>query len=266
MTPAEHSATTPLKARQVGTVSGIDFHLLSESDVIQHIIGESLIGQGGWVVTPNVDICRQARSDPAVLSLVQSASLVVPDGMPLLWAAKVAGKPLIERVTGSSLIFTLTDAAARGGLSIYLLGGTPGVPEAAAENLSHLYPGLKVAGTDAPAIGFDRSADEIDAVRARVCDAAPNIVYVGLGFPKQEQLITKLAPALPTAWFIGCGAAIPFAAGTVPRAPLWMQRSGLEWAHRLIREPRRLFRRYLVHDLPFAAQLMITSAAERVRG
>jgi N-acetylglucosaminyldiphosphoundecaprenol N-acetyl-beta-D-mannosaminyltransferase len=216
-------------------------------------------------VTPNIDICRQVRNDPAALALVRSASLVVPDGMPLLWAARVKGEPLVERVTGSSLIFTLTNAAAEEGLSIYLLGGAPGVPEAAGDNLYRRYPGLKVVGTDAPLFGFDKSAEEVEAIRRRLCDAAPNIVYVGLGFPKQERLISELAPALPGTWFIGCGAAIPFAAGTALRAPTWMQRSGLEWAHRLTREPRRLFRRYLVDDLPFAALLLITAASERMK-
>jgi N-acetylglucosaminyldiphosphoundecaprenol N-acetyl-beta-D-mannosaminyltransferase len=91
-------------------------------------------------------------------------------------------------------------------------------------------------------------------------------VYVGLGFPKQERLIASLMPALPSAWFIGCGAAIGFAAGTVNRAPEWMRQSGLEWTHRLISEPRRLFRRYIVHDLPYAAGLLACAAAVRVRG
>ncbi len=215
-------------------------------------------------MTPNIDICRKARNDPAALGLVQSASLIVPDGMPLLWAAKINGEPLVERVTGSSLIFTLTDAAAQTGLSIYFLGGSPGIPEAAAENLSRRCPSLKVVGTDAPMVGFDKSAAEVAAVCARVRDAAPNIVYVGLGFPKQEQLISQLIQVLPTAWFIGCGGAIPIAAGAVPRAPVWMQRSGLEWAHRLMREPRRLFRRYLVDGLPFTSGLLITAATKRV--
>jgi len=244
---------------------GIHFDLLSENEVIEHVVRESRLSSGGWVATPNVDICRQVRRNPAALALVRSASLVVPDGMPLLWAARVRGEPFVERVTGSSLIFTLTAAAARAGLSIYLLGGQPGVPEAAAEQLSRRFRGLKVAGTDAPAIGFEKSAAELDAIRTRVCGAAPNIVYVGLGFPKQEQLICELARDLPASWFIGCGAAIPFAAGTVPRAPVWMQRSGLEWAYRLKCEPRRLFRRYLIEDLPFAAGLLTTAAMARAR-
>jgi N-acetylglucosaminyldiphosphoundecaprenol N-acetyl-beta-D-mannosaminyltransferase len=158
----------------------------------------------------------------------------------------------------------LTQAAAETGLSIYLLGGEPGVPEAAGENLAHRYPGLKVSGTNAPEFGFDQSSVELTAVRRRLLDAAPNIVYVGLGFPRQERIIYELAPMLPSAWFIGCGAAIPFAAGTATRAPVWMQRCGLEWAHRLAKEPRRLFRRYLLQDLPYAARLLLSAAVSRI--
>jgi N-acetylglucosaminyldiphosphoundecaprenol N-acetyl-beta-D-mannosaminyltransferase len=255
----------PRKVQTTRVVGGICFNVLTESEVVQHVVSESQAGRGGSVVTPNIDICRQVRRDPAALSLIANASLIVPDGMPLLWAAKVRGEPFPGRVTGSSLIFTLTEAAAFAGLSVYFLGGAPGVPEAAAENLSRRYPRLKVAGTDSPAVGFDKSMAGMDAVCSRVRDAAPSIVYVGLGFPKQERVIAGLTSSLPAAWFVGCGAAIPFAAGAVARAPVWMQRSGLEWAHRLIMEPRRLFRRYLVHDLPFAARLMITAAAERAK-
>jgi N-acetylglucosaminyldiphosphoundecaprenol N-acetyl-beta-D-mannosaminyltransferase len=96
----------------------------------------------------------------------------------------------------------------------------------------------------------------------RVAAARPGIVFVGLGFPRQDLLITRLRPLLPGAWFVGCGSAICFAAGTARRAPLWMRRSGLEWLHRLAREPGRLARRYLVHDLPFAVRMLAHALAQ----
>ena len=112
-------------------------------------------------------------------------------------------------------------------------------------------------------MGFDATASGIDAVSARVVAAAPDIVYVGLGFPKQERLIAQIAPLAPSSWFVACGAAISFAAGTARRAPRWMQWAGLEWLFRLAREPRRLAHRYLVHDLPFAGQLLTSYVAHR---
>jgi N-acetylglucosaminyldiphosphoundecaprenol N-acetyl-beta-D-mannosaminyltransferase len=169
-------------------------------------------------------------------------------------------------VAGASLIFTLSEAAAASGKSVYLLGGEPGVPARAAAALRRRYPGLLVAGVHSPPFGFEREPGEIEAIAARLARAQPDIVFVGLGFPKQERLIAAVAPALPAAWFIGCGAAIPFAAGALPRAPHWMQPLGLEWVHRLISEPRRLFRRYLMDDVPFALRLLLTSALPLHRG
>ena len=245
-------------------VAGFGLSRLTEQQVVGHLIDALRDGQGGWVATPNVDICRAARRDPAVRELIGQASLTVADGMPLLWAARLRGTPLPERVTGASLIFSISAAAARHGQSVYLLGGEPGVPERAAEQLVRRYPGLRVAGTSAPPIGFDATERGVAQLRDRLTEARPDVVFVGLGCPKQERLITRLAPVLPTAWFIACGAAIPFAAGTLQRAPDWMQRAGLEWAYRLANEPRRLVRRYLLDDLPFAASLLASSAAYRL--
>jgi N-acetylglucosaminyldiphosphoundecaprenol N-acetyl-beta-D-mannosaminyltransferase len=246
------------------SVAGLNFHPLSEDQVVARIVGDLEQGLGGVVVPVNIDVCRQVSRDPAARDLISDATLVLADGMPLVWAARLRGDSLPGRVTGSSLIFSLSAAASGQGRTIYLLGGEPGVPEQAAVELEQRSPGLLVAGTDSPPVGFDRRPDELAAVRRKIEQARPDIVYVGLGFPKQERVIAALAPSLPSAWFIGCGAAIPFAAGTLTRAPHWMQRLGLEWAHRLISEPRRLFRRYLVDDLPFAARLIITSAAARL--
>jgi len=243
---------------------GIDFDRLTETEVIEHIIDAMRSGRGGWVATPNINICRLAAGDPQLQELIASASLIVPDGMPLLWAATLRDDPLSERVTGSSLIYSLTAAAAEHRRSIYLLGGDPWVPARAADRLRRRHPGLLIAGTDAPPNGFDMTDDGIDIVRARLAAAKPDIVYVGLGFPKQERLIVRIAPAFPDTWFVGCGAAIPFVAGEVRRAPRWMQRAGAEWLFRLVTEPRRLAGRYL-HDMPFAARLLAGCAAERLR-
>jgi N-acetylglucosaminyldiphosphoundecaprenol N-acetyl-beta-D-mannosaminyltransferase len=232
---------------------------------VEYIMAASGRHEGGWVATPNIDICRQSRRDPALRSLVETATLIVPDGMPLVWAARLRGCPLPERVAGGSLIFSLTEAAARHGRSIYLLGGATEVPYRAAVQLRRRYPGLVVAGADAPPPGFHADPDVVETVRGRLAAAAPDIVYVGLGFPKQEQLIANLAPSFPATWFVGCGAAIPYAAGTLPRPPQWMRGTGLAWLFRLSHEPRRLFRRYLVDDLPFALALLAAAAAERLK-
>jgi N-acetylglucosaminyldiphosphoundecaprenol N-acetyl-beta-D-mannosaminyltransferase len=126
----------------------------------------------------------------------------------------------------------------------------------AAEVLSDRYPGLRIAGVASPPYGFDASADGVAAVRESLVAAKPRLVFVGLGFPRQDRLIATLRADLPGTWFVGCGSAIAFTAGSVRRAPEWMRRSGLEWLFRLAGEPGRLARRYLVDDLPFALRLL----------
>ena len=245
-------------------LAGLEFSPLTEAEVVSHIIGACDQGAGGWVVTPNVDICRLASRDGGLRRLVDGASLVVPDGMPLVWASRLRRSPLPERVAGGSLIFSLTEAAAARGHPVYLLGGAPGVPQQASQRLRERYPGLLVAGTDAPLPGFDTDPAQMAAIRDRLAAAGPAIVYVGMGFPKQERLIASLAPSVPATWFLGCGAAIGYAAGTLPRPPLWMRKAGLAWLFRLRNEPRRLFRRYLIEDAPFALSLLASATAARL--
>ncbi|MGH4023618.1 MAG: WecB/TagA/CpsF family glycosyltransferase [Pseudonocardiaceae bacterium] len=244
-------------------IGGVGLCALTESDAVARVREQWRAGHGGSIVTANVDIVRAVSRDADLRSLVAGASLVVADGAPLLWAARLAGHRLPERVTGASLVFSLAEAAAADGRSIFLLGGDPGVPEAAALVLQSRYPGLRVAGVFAPPFGFDATEEGIDQVVRMVTAAGPDLVLVGLGFPKQERTIRLLRGALPDAWYLGCGAGIPMAAGQFRRAPALMQRLGMEWLHRLALEPRRLAGRYLRDDLPFA--LTMLAAALRTR-
>jgi exopolysaccharide biosynthesis WecB/TagA/CpsF family protein len=252
-------------------VGGADFDALTHAEVIEAVAIGIRAGRGGTIATPNIDICHRIRTDADSRAYVASASLVVPDGMPLLWAARLAGRPLPERITGADLIFSLCDAAWANGWPVYLVGGLPGTdgqPAAArlaAGRLAADRPGLMVAGAYAPPARFDAARDDISELSADLARTRPCIVFVGLGFPKQEQLIARLASDLPGAWFVGCGAAIGFAAGELRRAPAWMQRAGLEWTFRLVSEPRRLASRYLGRDLPFALTLLAASATHRLR-
>ncbi|MCK2213219.1 WecB/TagA/CpsF family glycosyltransferase [Actinomadura sp. ATCC 31491] len=245
-------------------VGGVGFDAVREEEVVDRVADALAAGRGGRIVTPNVDICRLAATDPALRDLVTSADLVVADGMPLVWASRLLGTPLPARVTGADLLWSLSGLAARRGWPVYLLGGPLGAPQRAARALVRAFPGLRVCGAHAPSHGFDAGREGREAVRRKVVAARPRLVLVGLGFPRQDRLIADLRLDLPRAWFLGCGAAIAFAAGVVPRAPGWMRRAGLEWAYRLMAEPARLARRYLVDDLPFAARLLGRCLAARV--
>jgi N-acetylglucosaminyldiphosphoundecaprenol N-acetyl-beta-D-mannosaminyltransferase len=237
-------------------VGAVSIMAMTERDVTEHVVRSWRRGDGGSIVTVNVDILRATTRSEDVRALVERAEIVVADGMPVVWAAAVAGMPVPERVAGSSLVWTLAEKAAQEGRSVYLIGGDPGVPEAAAQALLEQFPMLRIAGTDSPPFGFEKDERQIARVVARTRRARPDLVLVGLGFPKQEQLITRLQAVLPRAWMLGCGAGIAMAAGQFRRAPVALQRVGLEWVHRLLLEPRRLARRYLVNDLPFALVLL----------
>jgi N-acetylglucosaminyldiphosphoundecaprenol N-acetyl-beta-D-mannosaminyltransferase len=180
---------------------------------------------------------------------------VLADGMPVVWASRLLGRPLPERVAGSSLVSTLSAGAARSGLSVYLLGGDPGTADAAAAELRRRHPMLHVAGTDCPERGFDVVPSAVDAIAERIRAARPAIVFVALGCPKQERLITRIRGAAPEAWWLGVGISFSYLSGDVRRAPAWMRRCGLEWLFRLAQEPKRLARRYLREDIPFAVRL-----------
>ncbi|MEU0480882.1 WecB/TagA/CpsF family glycosyltransferase [Streptosporangium sp. NPDC006013] len=245
-------------------VGAVDVMAVSEAELLDHVAAEWRRGRGGAIVTANVDIVRAATRDPGLADLVARSEIVVADGMPVVWAAGLAGPALPCRITGASLVHSLAGRAARENRSVYLLGGEPGVPEAAARALAGHCPGLRVAGTCSPPFGFDSSPEGVREVVAEVVAAAPDLVLAGLGFPKQERIIAALRTELPDAWYLGCGAGIPMAAGRFRRAPGPVQRVGAEWLYRLALEPRRLARRYLRDDAPFAVALLLGALRTRL--
>jgi N-acetylglucosaminyldiphosphoundecaprenol N-acetyl-beta-D-mannosaminyltransferase len=243
---------------------GVALHAATEQRCIEFILNRLSSGEGGVVVTPNVDHLRRCRRDLHFAAVLAEADLVVADGMPLVWASRLQGTPLPQRIAGSDLISSLSAAAAQQGRSIFLLGGDPGTAEAAAEILHDRYPQLKITGTFCPPRGFEKDPAELQQVIDALRNASPDIVYVGLGSPKQEQLIDRIRNTLPRTWWLGVGVSFSFLCGDVRRAPLWMRKYGLEWVHRLAQEPKRLFKRYLVVGLPFAATILATAAARGI--
>jgi N-acetylglucosaminyldiphosphoundecaprenol N-acetyl-beta-D-mannosaminyltransferase len=239
-------------------MAGICIDALTERQLIDQVIASTAVGRGGWIVTPNVNFMRRVASDVELQNLLAGATLRVADGMPLLWASRLARAPKLERIPGSELIYSLAAAAAHHDRSIYIIGGGEGSAERAGVNLGEHAPGLRVVGAEGPWMSAAVTDEEIEPIIARLEQADPDIVFVGLGFPKQERFIAKCRERLPATWFLGCGQAVNFAAGEETRAPLWMQRSGLEWVHRLLSEPRRLLGRYL-GDIPFAVAVLCVS-------
>lgn len=243
---------------------GLEVAAISESETIRYVLHRIECGRGGWICTANLDILRQWWQSAEVRDLVSTADLVVADGMPLIWAGGLQGTPLPERVAGSTLVVSLTAAAARAGRSIFLLGGNPGTAEAAACELAESSPGLPLVGTLCPPFGFDADPEWLSRIECVLAEYAPDIVYVGLGFPKQERLIAEFRERFPSTWFVGCGVSFSFVAGEIHRAPVFVQRIGLEWLHRMVQEPGRLYRRYLVDGIPFLVHLLSSALFFRV--
>ncbi|WP_432797421.1 WecB/TagA/CpsF family glycosyltransferase [Poriferisphaera sp. WC338] len=245
------------------TVGGITFDAVTEPQCMSYIMDCLSVGQGGWVITPNLDHLCRAHRDRSFHDMVGEADVVVADGMPIIWASKLQGTPLPERVAGSTMTISLSEQAAKHNRSIYLLGGEPGAAEQAAEKLKSQFPGTTIAGIFCPEFGFEKDPQQMAHIKRLLVEANPDLVYVALGSPKQEHLVRTLRGELPHAWWLGIGISLSFISGHVKRAPRWMQVCGIEWFHRLIQEPRRLAKRYLVDGIPFALRLLISSLFRR---
>ena len=264
---AAPSGCSPLvEALPTVTLLGARFHAITEQQCVEIVLDELSQGRGGSVATMNLDSLRRFAQIEDYRVHNRRSSIVTADGMPLIWASRLQGTPLPERVTGSSLIWTLNAAAAARGRSIYLLGGAPGTAQKTAAALKKQYPELRIAGVSSRPDPDVPGEQEWAIIGDEIGRARPDIVYVALGAPKREELIERLRPTLPATWWLGVGFAFSFASGDAQRAPLWMQRACLEWFHRLAHEPRRLAGRYLGHDLPFALWLFGCTLAGRFFG
>lgn len=245
---------------------GVAFDAVTEASLVRHVISCCLEGRGGHVVTPNVDIVRQMQ-DPEVHAIGNDASVVVADGQPVVLASRLQGTPLPERVTGSSLIRSVSTAALTAGLRVFLVGGSDeSTGQRAAERMRESVPQMAdgAIASHWPPFGFERDAEQLSQLTEALRRHRPHVVFVGLGFPKQDELALQLRTEFPQTWFIGCGAGVAMLAGEMNRAPVLVQRLGAEWLYRLAMEPRRLFRRYVVQDVPFALRMLRTSMMRRM--
>lgn len=208
------------------------------------------------VVTPNVDHLIKTREDKEFRRIYEAADLSVPDGVPLLWAARFLGTPLIERVNGTDLFEALCERAAARGYRVFFLGAAPGVAAAAAQKLTERHPRLQVVGTYSPPFDFFNSITENEKIETMIRAAQPDILFVGLGAPKQEKWISRHMHKMQVPVNVGIGASFEYVAGITARAPRWMQRAGLEWLYRIAENPSRYWQRYIVDDLVFFPLVM----------
>jgi N-acetylglucosaminyldiphosphoundecaprenol N-acetyl-beta-D-mannosaminyltransferase len=234
-------------------VGSLSIDPLTMQEVVRRIRGMALAKgeKARTIATANAQFAQIARIDRRFRTVLQQAEIVVADGMSIVAASRLLGRPLPERIAGVDLVVELCREAAYTQLSVYFLGGRPCAAKKAADNLRARFALLNVAGTDCPPFGFENDPAESAAVARRISEAAPDILFVGLGAPKQEFWMERHRDDLLAKVMVGVGGSFEILSGMKARAPQWMQKAGLEWAFRLGLEPRRLWMRYLFGNLTF---------------
>ena len=215
---------------------GVGFDNLTLDEAVSEALRLIRERRSAYVVTPNPEIVMICRENPEAMEAVQQANLVLPDGIGVVYGAKILGTPLKGKLPGIDFVTALMAELAKTGGRVFLLGSKPGVAELAAENLVSRFPGLQVCGTMDGY--FKDDAPVIEAVNA----AAPDLLFVCLGAPKQELWMRRNAPKLNVGLMAGLGGSLDVFAGTVKRAPVIFQKLGLEWFYRLLKEPKRIGR------------------------
>lgn len=224
----------------------IDNLTMSEAlDKIDELILEN---KNAYVVTPNVDHIVQLERGGEIVDVYKHADLILCDGKPLVWISKWYKTPIREKISGSDLFPRLCERAAQKGYKMFFLGAAEGVAAKAASNLERTFLGLDVCGVYSPPFGFEKDKEEMAKITKMIKDAAPQILIVGLGAPKQEKFIYENRAKLGVPVSLGLGASLDFEAGNIKRAPKWMADHGLEWFYRITQDPKRLAKRYLVDD------------------
>lgn len=226
---------------------GIDIDVLDMNGAVDRLRDwvESENGRCRYVVTPNVDHAVLFQENEPLRTAYEGADMVLADGHPIVWTSMISGKRLPERVAGSELVPCLFDSFnSKGKLKVFLLGAAEGVAGRAAENMKSKWPNVETVGVYSPPMGFEKSDQECEIILQKLEEAKADVVVVGLGAPKQEIWVSKYADRIPAKAALCVGATIDFLAGEKQRAPEWMQRSGVEWLHRMCSEPKRLVKRY----------------------
>jgi N-acetylglucosaminyldiphosphoundecaprenol N-acetyl-beta-D-mannosaminyltransferase len=245
------------KSKHPIAVLGLPLDSLTASEAVDAIEGLILSGGMHQVATANLDFWLNSLADQHLHRIIAGCSLVLPDGMPLVWASGLLGCPLAERVTGVDLVPRLAELSARKGYGIFLLGGKGDVAERAAKLLGRNYPGVRIVGTYSPTEEHIARLDHSD-ILGRIHAAKPDILLVALGNPKQEKWIWIHRKRLGVPVAMGVGGSFEILVGDVQRAPKLIQRCGLEWLMRLMQEPSRLGPRYLRDFLGLARRLPMT--------
>ena len=236
-------------------VLGVGVSCLTLDSAVEEVSGWIDRGERRYVCVTGVHGVMECQRDLQLLRIHNRSGLTTPDGMPMVWSARWAGRREVGRVYGPDLMLAVLSRAVERGWSSFFYGGGPGTAELLVARLTTRFPGLRVAGVATPPFRPLTEQEDADVVRL-INDSGADLVWVGLSTPKQERWMAEHVGRLRAGALFGVGAAFDLHAGTLPQAPLWMQRHGLEWAYRLSREPRRLWRRYLRNNPAFVLRIL----------
>ena len=241
-----------VKAKKRIRILNSAFDPMTTEETVEWAVQLIKEGKRGYICTVNVAILMMMTSNPRLAKFVEKASLIVADGQPIVWASRWLNLPLPQRVTGVELIDDVAAKAEREELRIYLLGATSEAIATAASNLQDKYPKLKICGIANGYFSQAQASERVEAIR----QSGAQILFVGMGVPRQEYFLEENWLQLGVNLAIGVGGSFEIFAGTKKRAPLWMQEVGLEWLYRLLQEPGRLWKRYLVTNSRFIYELL----------
>lgn len=240
------------------TMMGCQVDNLTMEETLHTIDGFIRSGRPHQHVVVNVDKLVKAAQDPELRRIINECALINVDGMPVVWASRLLGKPLKERVAGVDLFEALMQRASRTGWRVFLLGAREEVVSEVKRQYEIKYPGLTVCGYRN---GYWQPEDEAEVVE-QIRAARADLLFVAISSPKKEQFLGQYQARMEIPFAMGVGGTFDVAVGRVKRAPLWMQRAGLEWFYRFLQEPRRMFRRYFIEDMAFV-WLFLKEAARR---
>lgn len=212
---------------------------------IEHMIE---VRKKSYVVAVNVDVMMKIENDSYLKEITDNADMVIVDGKPLVWIAKWHKHPIKAKISGSDLVPLLCEKAAKRGYGIFIIGGKDGIAEKAKRRLEKKIPDIKIVGTYAPPLGFEKDKVELARINNIISNVSPELLIVCLGCPKQEMWIYENYQKYNAIVSVCAGATVDFIAGNVNRAPQWMCNHGLEWFYRFIQEPKRMFKRYFIDD------------------
>lgn len=261
--PATNAVPLPKPQRFVLDQVSVDRITMDQAAAwVVHRLKSREAGSPLMIVGPNAQLVTLAARDQQFAEALQAADLSVADGISVVLASRLLGQPIPERVTGGELMERLCAEAARYGFSVFFLGGLPGAATTAAAKFRRRYPTLRIAGTYCPPRGFERDSMESAHIRRLIKDAAPDLLCIAFGAPKQEIWMHENCSTLPIGAAIAVGGALDTQAGLRKRAPRWTHAIGLEWLYRLFREPRRLWRRYLFGNTQFVLLVLRQGLAD----